>query len=162
MTISLFFSLSFLYYILYASTFLFSLFPFCHLLWEGMRECENVLACWNEVDNLFYLPVLSLIGFVEKMFVHCRFILFDYYYCRVSSAKCWIRLLLLWTCTMPTVSIFFMMKKKLSLLTVDMWWWMLIRKLYCLVYHISNHYDMALSIWWHCIGIHAFSHLLWL
>lgn len=32
MTISLLFSLSFLYYILYASTFLFSLFPFCHLL----------------------------------------------------------------------------------------------------------------------------------
>lgn len=52
------------------------------------KECGNVFARWNGVDNLFLLPVLSLIGFVKKMFVYCRFILFDYYCCWVSSVEC--------------------------------------------------------------------------
>lgn len=47
---------------------------------------------------------------------------------------------------------------------VDMWCWMVNGKLYeniplSAIYHFSNHYDMALSVWWPCIAIHAFSHL---
>lgn len=48
-----------------------------------------MIACWNGVDNLFLLPQLSLIGFVEKMFVYCRSILFDYFIiaeCRVPNS----------------------------------------------------------------------------
>lgn len=112
--------------ILSASTFLFSLFRFCHLIiiWEGMQFCgmwECVCVLEWQVDNLFLLPVLSHIGFVEKMFVYYHFILFDYYYYgRERCQRC----------------------KKHHLydnknVFVDMWWWMVI--FLSTIYHLFNH-----------------------
>lgn len=84
-----FFPFTFTLYSLRASTFLFSLFRFCHLIWEGWRERGMCSRVGMELTTFFLLPVHSLIGFVEKMFVYCRFILFDYYYyyCQVPSAE---------------------------------------------------------------------------
>lgn len=114
-----------------------------------MSAYGNVLARWNGVDNLFFSTCTFPYRFCRENDRILSFYII--WLLLLPSAVRWIRLLL-WPCTMPTVSIFFMITKT-WLLTCNGGWWIVWKYHIVLsaIYHFSNHYDMALSVWWPCI-----------